>query len=162
LPSFRNATADRSHRDKRYGVYDPNARTVTVNAARCRLPAIEPVRMWSYPGYKVDRTPYGVVCHETGHHVHDTIKGGRSVLRELREAVKGEKPLSGYEPNIGEVFAEAMRLFLTNPDLLRLGRPQRYEFFLSLGLTPVLEDDWREVLRDAHPRIQQAAARWVA
>src|SRR5437879_1611994 len=31
-------------------------------------------RQWSFPGYTVDRTPYGVVQHELGHHV-DWIRG---------------------------------------------------------------------------------------
>ena len=31
-------------------------------------------RSWSYPGYVVDRTPYGVIQHELGHHV-DVLRG---------------------------------------------------------------------------------------
>src|SRR5579872_1179671 len=29
-------------------------------------------REWSYPGYTVDRTPYGVLAHEIGHHADVT------------------------------------------------------------------------------------------
>src|SRR5690348_2111920 len=33
---------------------------------------------WSYPGYVIDRTPYGVIQHELGHHVEI----GRASCRE--------------------------------------------------------------------------------
>lgn len=30
-------------------------------------------RQWSYPGYSVDRTPFGVLAHELGHHVDSGV-----------------------------------------------------------------------------------------
>jgi hypothetical protein len=44
------------------------------------------------------------------------------LYRETKEA-----PISGYAPNVNEWFAEIFRLFVTNPDLLRLLRPKMYE-----------------------------------
>ena len=77
-------------------------------------------RSWSCPGYIVDRTPFGVIAHELGHHVdraHGRVPGQLSP--HLR-AQTGSKPITTYAAtNTNEWFAEAFRLFVTNPDLLR-------------------------------------------
>src|SRR6266542_543457 len=47
-------------------------------------------RQWSYPGYVVDRTPYGVLAHALGHHVdrqHGPAGGVRSHLWRPLDAV---------------------------------------------------------------------------
>lgn len=119
---------------------------------------------WSYPGYTVDRTPYGVIQHELGHHVdviHSTqfraYKGNFSV--NLRQET-GEQPISGYCPNDGEWFAEIFRVFVTNPDLLRIIRPATYER-LRDQFIPVVTDSWESVLADAPERTKNACAKKV-
>ena len=83
-------------------------------------------RAWSFPGYVTDRTPFGVLCHELGHHV-DSAHGSRPgrISHELRSETK-EDAITGYAPNTNEWFAEIFRLFVTNPDLLRLIRPRMH------------------------------------
>jgi hypothetical protein len=121
---------------------------------------------WSYPGYTVDRTPYGVVQHELGHHV-DVFKGQRkgSYWSDFSAIVRGhagEKAITSYCPNDAEWFAEMFRVFVTNPDLLRLVRPRTYrELAGAVGLQPVFTDTWRDRLRDAPPRTLMAAERQV-
>jgi hypothetical protein len=106
-------------------------------------------RQWSYPGYTVDRTPYGVLAHELGHHsdLQHGKKGG--TLSHLWLEETKEKPISGYCPNPNEWYAEMFRLFLTNPDLLRILRPKTFERFLSKWPNTVEWRRWEIVLVDS-------------
>lgn len=119
---------------------------------------------WSYPGYTVDRTPYGVLQHELGHHV-DVMKGEATsgytshFSRDIRKQ-SGEAKLTNYCPNNGEWFAEMFRLFVTNPDLLRALRPVTYGLLLD-HFTPVVNQNWAQVLQDAPTRTMQAALKKV-
>lgn len=112
-------------------------------------------RAWSWPGYVIDRTPYGVVAHELGHHV-DWLKSeqkGRyfgDFSSKMRRA-SGEQKLTGYCPNDAEWFAEMLRLFVTNADLLQKVRPRTYSLFRESGLEPV-SADWKHELAGAPPR----------
>lgn len=119
---------------------------------------------WSFPGYTVDRTPYGVIQHELGHHVdvtHSTAfnryRGDFSI--NLRKET-GENPISGYCPDDGEWFAEIFRLFVTNPDLLRIIRPETYKR-LADKFTPVITDSWDTVLAQAPERTKNACAKKI-
>lgn len=119
---------------------------------------------WSYPGYTVDRTPYGVVQHELGHHVdvaHSTrfnrYRGDFSV--RLRQEAS-EAPISNYCPDDGEWFAEMFRVFVTNPDLLRILRPATYEL-IRRKFTPVIEASWDVVLTSAPDRTKGACSKKV-
>lgn len=120
---------------------------------------------WSYPGYTVDRTPYGVIQHELGHHVdvqHSTkIDRYRGDFGENMRAISGEKPISGYSPDYGEWFAEMFRLFVTNPDLLKHLRPVTHGLLLE-HFTPVITDAYDVVLANAPQRTQDACKKKVA
>lgn len=105
-------------------------------------------RSWSWPGYVVDRTPFGVIQHELGHHadVCSSLDQTGNPLRlrysgdfsEAQRAASGEPALTGYAPNTAEWFAEIFRLFVTNPDLLSKVRPKTYEL-LTRRFTPVVD-----------------------
>ncbi len=115
---------------------------------------------WSYPGYVIDRTPYGVVAHELGHHVDWTRSGrkgayGGNYSQGLRDA-SGEPKLTNYCPNDWEWFAEMFRLFVTNPDLLKAIRPRTYEM-LCRDHKPVETRPASVVLWDAPERTQHQA-----
>jgi hypothetical protein len=107
-------------------------------------------RAWSWPGATTDRTPYGVVCHELGHHcdvLASTERGpyygeySQSVFTRAKE-----KAISGYEPNNpAEWFAEMFRLFVTNHALLLRIRPRTWEILMERW-TPVSDHDWRVAL----------------
>lgn len=131
--------------------------TVTIMVSKCA--AIGRGGMaWSCPGYKVDRTPYGVLQHELGHHVDyyftehygDILKPrGSTFARALHT---GEKPLTGYlgtnkreDTFYAEWFAEHFRLFVTNPQLSRAIAPKWYEL-ITRYLNPVELRTWDEVL----------------
>lgn len=116
---------------------------------------------WSWPGYVIDRTPYGVMAHELGHHVDllnaDKKKGSYSsdFSQKIMEESK-ETKLTNYCPNPAEWFAEMFRLFLTNPHLLSKLRPETYQLLLSY-FAPVEKRTWKQVLSKAPKRtIQQA------
>lgn len=114
---------------------------------------------WSYPGYVVDRTPYGVLAHELGHHIdmfYSTVKnkymGNNST--NVRNA-SGEPKLTNYCPNDGEWFAEMMRLFITNPNLLSILRPKTFNI-IRQRLVPEITESWQDVLENAPERTKNA------
>lgn len=111
-------------------------------------------RQWSFPGHAVDRTPYGVLAHELGHHVDRQHGPAGGTLSHLWRP-DDPKPLTGYCPNDNEWFAELFRLFVTNPDLLRAIRPKIYPRFAAQWKS-VETRPWREVLAEA-PRQLRAA-----
>lgn len=119
---------------------------------------------WSYPGNTVDRTPYGALAHELGHHVdHHLSKekapyGGEFSHRLMVETE--EAKLTNYCPNHWEWFAEMFRLFVTNPDLLSLIRPKTHAALLGL-FEPVVTQTYAEVLREAPERTRIAVEKKV-
>lgn len=147
-PRFRDANAFGN-----FGCYDHG--TIIVDVNRCALPIDNP-RVWSYPGYKADRTPYGVVAHELGHHWH-CLYGYRVGIREWKAEVVGEPKLTSYEPNTSEAIAESFKVYVTNPTLLQELRPQRFAFF-EARLQPVETRGWREILAGS-PRHKMAVLR---
>lgn len=101
---------------------------------------------WSYPGYIVDRTPYGVLAHELGHHVdvaHGRVPGKLSgpMRAETRDVA-----ITSYTPNDNEWFAEIFRLFVTNPDLLSKIRPKMFTKLRDM-FTPVETRSWDAVIQ---------------
>lgn len=121
---------------------------------------------WSYPGYFIDRTPYGVIQHELGHHVDFTLgeqRGsyGSEFSGKMRKD-SGEEKLTNYCPNDWEWFAEMFRLFATNSELLKFIRPKTYALMCK-RMAPVEVRPWREVLASAPARnIQQCEKRAAA
>lgn len=112
-------------------------------------------RAWSYPGYVTDRTPYGVLAHELGHHVDKAHGSNGGILCHELRARTGEEPITSYAPNTQEWFAEIFRLFVTNPDLLRLVRPKMHGE-LAERFTSVEKRAWDQVVTAER---QQAVAR---
>ncbi len=94
---------------------------ILVQPSGCAKPSRGYGMKWSFPGYVTDRTPVGVVAHEIGHHIdYETGFPSRSMPRSGK--------VSSYEPNHLEAWAETMRLFILNPDLLRTISPDRYKY----------------------------------
>lgn len=155
VPKFVN-----HHCGGNYGYYRSNR--VTVHVDRTRLPVAKPGYSWSFTGYKADLTVPGVTAHEIGHHVQESF-GWKYVNGLIAEArLREEANVSSYEPNPAELLAESVKVFLTNPELLRAGRPCRW-FFLTttLGLTPPHAEPWESVLQFADPRHIIAAKTWI-
>ena len=135
-------------------------KTIWINVKKCAVATKTPGFKWSYPGYKADLTPIGVLTHELGHVAHNHIKC--DYKKHVMAIRKKEANVSSYEPNIWETVAEATKLFINNPMLLKEGRPFRYEFLINqLGFKPLHELDWRIVLGEAHPKFIEATQRWI-
>lgn len=161
---------DRSHRRagwRNYGWYRFNDRVLCVNLYSSRPPTKTPGFAWSFTGFKADLTAPGILAHEIGHHVHNVIEDASrckpdEIRRMVKEVVKNERPVSSYEPNHYEVIAEAMRLFILNPELLREGRPWRWSLLTAqFGLKPPHVVAWKNVLTHAHTKIVSAAENWI-
>ena len=131
---------------------------IYIHVPACAAPV--PVgRIWSYPGYTVDRTPFGVLAHELGHHVDGAHGAAGGKLAHLWVTETGEEPISGYCPNNNEWFAEMFRVFVTNPDLLRALRPHTFTLMRERW-KPIESRTWQEVLGDGN-RWHAAASRKV-
>ena len=132
---------------------------ITIMPKKCAHPGNG---IWSWPGYVIDRTPYGVIQHELGHHADHSIKGLLKHWMELKES-----PITGYHgtgdgwtphENRAEDFAEMFRLFVTNPALLHDIRYRTYAFLDGEGFLPVVNcHNWKSILRDAPGGIIRAA-----
>lgn len=132
---------------------------IVICVERCQYPAGEAMsRNWSWPGATVDRTPYGVLAHELGHHADYAMSlelglpaykysGEYSVL--VKEE-SGEAALTSYAPNDAEWFAEMFRLFVTNPSLLRAVRPTTYDR-LSQDWKRASREGWTQALGETVP-----------
>jgi len=139
---------------------------VFVNLPKCAKPVANPfANRRSYPGNKTDRTPVGVVAHETGHHVEESLYGRRLTPHhgeKWRALIKKTKAISGYEPVPSESWAETLRLFILNPDLLRRAVPGRYDFVTQdAGLIPYVQQDYAAVVNN-HPAYVANLDSWIA
>lgn len=122
------------------GYYDSRKKCLWIDPSACAREVANPaMRSWSHPHYFTDRTVYGVLHHEFGHYVHEWLKFPR---------LPKEKQITSYEPNGGERFAETMKLFLGNPQLLKEYDPGRYAKMLALGLKPLHCRSWTDVMAE--------------
>jgi hypothetical protein len=118
-------------------------------------------RQWSWPGYVVDRTPYGVLAHELGHHV-DKQHGPRGGFRSHVWRPLDAAPLTSYCPNDNEWFAELFRLFVTNPDLFYGLRPKVQDLFFADWPHRAEMRGWQTVLADSDRHIKAASNKLAA
>lgn len=137
-----------------YGFYRPEQ--VRVNVRRTRPLTRVPGFSWTFTGWKSDLTAAGVTCHETGHHIDHCLDYPSDKWRRIEE-----RPVSGYRPNREEDFAEAMRLFILNPDLLYQAWPIRFGLLEREGLRPIVNLGWEEVLANADDDYFDAAERLI-
>jgi len=114
-------------------------------------------RQWSYPGYCVDRTPFGVLQHELGHYVDRQHGAAGGTLSHLWHAVD-PRSLTSYCPNNNEWFAEWFRLFVTNPHLVYVLRPALFALF-DKQWRSVETRPWFRILESAPRQLQAASKR---
>lgn len=127
-------------------------KTINIIEKKCAKEATKPGFSWSHRHYFVDREPCGVVCHEFGHYLHEILTGDKLVLPR-------ERQITGYEPDYSERFAETIKLFITNPDLLKQYDPKRYEVLTNkLNLKPIFTETWEELMIKANMDSKYIAA----
>jgi hypothetical protein len=154
--------------------------TIRIMVEKCASPGMGG-RLWSWPGYVIDRTPYGVLQHELAHHM-DTLRS-QDILRNVNspdlsfsETIHKEsleKPMTGYTTQghsrpqkihwFMEWFAENFRVFVTNPDLCKRLRPKFYKAIVMRGIKPVIESNWLQTLekQNATQRIIEMAGKKI-
>jgi hypothetical protein len=149
---------DNSMDDSFYGIFYWN-NVIYINRKLCRPIVKVPGHDWSFPGFVEDLTPYGIIAHEMGHYISDQL--GKSFRKNFVKLKSREENISDRDDkNVDERMAEAARLFITNPDLLKQGRPLRYSIF-SEYYTPIIDNKWKTILKNAHPKIVSSAERWI-
>jgi hypothetical protein len=141
----------------RTGIHASAAWGVFVMPDKCGIPARgNSPRMISWPGGITDRTPYGVHVHELGHYLdwYVSQESHTSSWAWYSSEVKhrsGEKPLTSYAAeNDGEWFAEAIRLFVTNPPLFKVLRPKTYSILKERFNPGIHTRDWMCYLRNSN------------
>lgn len=130
---------------------------INICLEECQVPCgAENSRNWTWPAGVIDREPYGVLCHELGHHC-DYLAGEQkweygSEYSEKVMTESGEPKLTNYCPNPAEWFAEMFRLFVTNPMLLAELRPHTFAI-LTRRWKPI-KSPWRVALgSNVPPRV---------
>lgn len=145
IPEIKYVTKEDRIAPSKFGVcayYRNNVITLELKAcARIGLAG----REWSFPHYRIDRTPYGVIAHELGHHV-DFSSLNNNQRKEFEIAIIGSRKITNYEPNIRESFAETFRLYFTNPSLLEKWSPQRFKFMKKYWTSLYADQEWEEIL----------------
>ena len=91
----------------------------------------------------IDDTIYGTILHEVGHYIHEHYLN-------WEEIPMGERSVSNYEPNNREVFAETFRLYLSNPHLLSIWNPTRYNWMKS-HFQKVKKTNWKATFNGVNP-----------
>jgi hypothetical protein len=132
------------------GYFKTITKEIFIDINKTRICVDEPFRIWSYTGNKTDKTTTGVLCHEFGHYIDDLYN---NVSKKDCLDKRFKTKITSYEPNTQEVFAETFRLFLTNPDLLRVLFPDRHDYIRKFGFKNVVKSNWEETLVRAHPKL---------
>lgn len=129
---------------------------IWVNVEKAAMPSYKQSRSgYSFPGHKTDRTPAGILAHETGHHVGRVCRFDSSMSWFSMWITS--KPVTSYEPTVEESFAETMRIFILNPGLLSRGSPRRFQYLIDRGLKPLFELDY-DPLEFAPKHVKKSAA----
>jgi hypothetical protein len=126
------------------GFYMPGKRPyIVVNVNNTLTPRYNPTpRNQSFPNHKTDSTPIGVLAHEVGHSVDWYLRTkGIQLAKDFRKLMRIEPQVTSYDTIAIERVAEAMRLFILNPELLRLGRPRAYDILIA-HLKPTVTNNW--------------------
>lgn len=138
---------------KACGLYQPRSKfLIQVDIDKCARPSY----MYSYPNLHINRTPQGVIAHEFGHYLQDRLLIFTKTLTKDRKEIN-EEPVTSYNSrNSSEWFAEVIRLFITNPDLLKLGRPKTYNWLCEeLEMKPLNRGLYREVLEEFENNVSE-------
>ncbi len=91
----------------------------------------------------IDDTIYGAILHEVGHYVHEHCLNWETIPM-------GERAVSNYEPTNREVFAETFRLYLSNPHLLSIWNPTRYNW-MKARFQKVKKTNWEATFNGTNP-----------
>jgi hypothetical protein len=91
-------------------------------------------------GQVYDKTPIGVIAQEYGYHVLESIcdktehpeRTFRDIVFNWKSLCLEEKTVTlGGETSFKRDFADTIRLFILNPELLAKGRPKRFFFLIN-------------------------------
>lgn len=145
----------KTHIYKNCGYYDYKNKSIYIDLSHCANEADNPGFCWSHRHYFVDREPCGVLCHELGHYLHD-------VLTDTKLTLPKERKITSYEPNKYERFAETIKLFILNPDLLNKYDPKRYDVLVNkLKLKPIITTDWKTTFGDINEKYIKACEKRI-
>lgn len=136
---------------------------IKINIDKCEY--IKDKRYGNFIASPNDCSVGGAMCHEIGHFCHESMTDNVKNKLEswISDARTKEKAVNPYaSSNIHEDIAETFRLFIMNPDLLKLGRPIRYDIMQQkLSYKPIHHVSYDLVLKNAGSEILKKCNDWI-
>lgn len=140
------------------GYYDNYRQIVHINLNKCKKPESEYSQNYTFPGWRYDSTPLGVLAKQCGYHL-DNILENPSLDKTWCNIF--ESSIFKKDESYLNDFSECVRLFITNPGLLKRGRPQKWQYFTKyLKIKPVFDLNWDEILLYCDYESKESIRRW--
>lgn len=146
-----------------YGMcfYRDEKTRIAINVDYCNLPCQRVGFDKNWPGAPNDLTPYGIVLHEIGHYIHFREEDDDKLLAYVR-ARASESKINTASKCVREDFAEAVRILISNPLLLKEGRPKRYKVLTEVfGLKTFRSNGWEANFTCMPKRLLWDVKGWV-
>ncbi len=138
--------------------YDKYKETIHINLEKCKKPELNFSQNYNFPGWRFDSTILGVLGKQCGYHL-DNILNEPSVGKTWCSII--ESSIFKKEESYLNDFSECVRLLITNPELLKRGRPQKWNYFVKyLNIRPVFELSWEYVLQNSANESKDSIKRW--
>ena len=138
--------------------YDKYKQVIHINLNKCKKPEFEFSQNYNFPGWRFDSTILGVLGKQSGFHLENILNEpsqGR-IWTSINES-----PIFKKNDYCLNDFSECTRIFITNPGLLRRGRPQKWLFFTKyLNLRPVFDLNWDIILQYSDSNSIESVKRW--
>ncbi len=148
-----------SYKPNSTAYYDKYKQIIHINLNKCKNPEIEFSQNYNFPGWRFDSTPLGVLGKQCGYHL-DNIFEESSQKRNWTNII--ESSIFKKDDSYLNDFTECVRLLITNPSLLMLGRPQKWTYFTKyLNLKPVFNSNWEEILKYSDSNSKDSIKRWL-
>lgn len=136
---------------------------IKINIDKCEY--IKDSKYGNFIASPNDCSVGGAMCHEIGHFCHESLTDDSRERMEswFEDALLKEKAVNPYaSSNVHEDVAETFRLFIMNPDLLKIGRPIRYNIMQQkLNYKPIHNVPYTSVLKHADSKILTKCEDWI-
>lgn len=140
------------------GYYDKYKQIIHVNVNKCKNPENNFSQNFNFPGWRYDSTILGVLGKQCGYHIDNIFE---EVSQNKNWCSIYESSIFKKDESYSNDFSESARLFITNPGLLKRGRPQKFKFFTQvLNLKPLFDLPWDMVLQNCDFDSKESIKRW--
>lgn len=140
------------------GYYDKYKQIIHINTSKCKNPELVFSQNYNFPGWRYDSTIVGVLGKQCGYHIDNIFD---DVSQSKSWCSIYESSIFKKDESYSSDFSESARIFITNPGLLKRGRPQKFKFFTQvLNLRPLFDLPWDTVLQNCDSDSKESIKRW--